>query len=245
MDVMLIQHDTEEVKAWLAQFGKQVPFAGSIAINRTGEDVLAETRTVMPRKFTIRTFSGRQFLPDAKLIGSRRATKTRLAAFVGVGNPAAGPKTMQGRMHSIYARQEYASGPSQAGRNDFFIPADRVDNPGYQPPRRLYPVNLGLATKRGITGTWSMPARGIKRKKDGYFILPSVNGSRKGYGIYHRDAGARGPGSRGDISAVWFLRPSIRRTPRPFFNAVVERVVALRWAPNMLGALEAAVRTAK
>lgn len=215
MQAVVVSHDTEEVKAWFKAFGRQVPFAGSIAINRTGEDILAEARTVMKAKFTIRSYSGRQFLPDPKLIGSRRATKDRLYAFVGVGNPAAGPKTLQGRMHNIYARQEYSGGVSQAGRNDFFIPADRVDNPGYQPPRKVYPVNLGLASRRSISGTWVDAKSKVKRKKDGYFVLPSVNGDKKGYGIYHRDAGARGPGSRGDISAVWFLRPSITRKPRP------------------------------
>lgn len=245
MDVVVIQHDAEEVKAWFAAFGKQVPFAASVAINRTGEDILAETRSTMARTFTVRSYSGRKFLPDAQLVGSRRATKTRLYAFVGVGNPAAGPKTLQGRMHAIYARQEYEGGVSQAGRNDFYIPADRVDNPGYQPPRKLYPVNLGLAIKRGINGSWTEAKRGVKRKKDGYFILPSVNGSRKGYGIYHRDPGARGPGSRGDISAVWFLRPSLRRKPRPFFQMTVQRVTDRRWSANMLGALEVAARTAK
>ena len=242
---VVLTHDTAEVQAWFREFGKQVPFAASIAINRTGEEVLAETRNAMRRTFTVRSYAGREFLPDTKLIGSRRATKGRLEAAVGVGNPKAGPKTFQGRMHAIYARQEYDGGVAQAGRNDFYIPADRVDNPGYQPPRKLYPVNLGLAIKRGINGSWTEAKSKVKRKKDGYFILPSVNGSRKGYGIYHRDPGARGPGSRGDISAVWFLRPSVRRTRRPFFMATADRVITQRWGVNMAGALEAAVRTAK
>jgi hypothetical protein len=245
MQAFVVGHDTEEVKAWFKAFGKQVPFAGSIAINRTGEDILAEARTAMKSRFTIRNYGGREFLPDAKLVGSRRATKARLYAFVGVGNPAAGPKTLQGRMHNIYSRQEYSGGVAQAGRNDFAIPADRVDNPGYQPPRKVYPTSLGLASRRSISGTWIDATNKVKRRKDGYFILPRVNGSSKGYGIYHRDAGARGPGSRGDISAVWFLRPSIRRKPRPFFHATAQRVADLRWSVNMLGALEAAVRTAK
>jgi hypothetical protein len=246
MQAIVVDHDTKEVKDWVAAYGRQVPFAGSIAINRTGEEALEESRNVMRRTFTIRTYQGREFLPDAKLIGSRRATKQRLYAFVGIGNPQAGPKTFYGRLHRIYARQEFSTGAAQAGINDFFIPADRVDSPSYQPPRKEYPTSLGLAVRRGIDGSWtSAKSRTSKRGRGGYFILPHVNGDRKGYGIYHRDTGSRGKGTRGDISAVWFLRPSIKRRPRPFFIATMQKVVDSRFATNLLGALQAAVRTAR
>lgn len=248
-----IQVDAKGTLAYLGDLRQnQIPFAISVALNRTADDANAALRGILPREFTIRDPNLVRFVAPQQLPRPNRATKQNLTALLETEG--------KGRILDPFEIgkpkvQKSADSPVAVPTQNIRFTKRTVI------PKKWYPANLGLTPKRDAAGqSYYALGRGaiknkatpFKRAKSGKiqvqgklrtFVLDPRYGhdiSEKGRGVYVR-VGPR----REDVRLIWSYRQQVQRPKILKFEDTVRRTVESRWVANMEGALAFALRTAK
>lgn len=232
----------------------QIPFAISLALNRTAQGALAHAGQRLDRDFTINE-SRKPFLKRLfRFPRSQWATKRKLIATIGVhqadGDFGTGSSKDRG---FLLGRHEMGG---DRDRNDpmrpFFIPTDALRPGAYDvAPKSMYPAALRLFESQGIV-RWEKNAEGKRKgvkgtlpaqaqgKRDTFIIDARSRGKPKAWGIFQRT----GPG-RHDIRMLWAFRTRIRLKKRLGFYVGTNTYVDHNFARHFGDALTEAMRTAK
>ena len=229
-----IHVDAAATQGWLEQlFTDQLPFATSVAINRTAKAVQAAIQAHMQQTFTIRRpwvlqgitiprFSDKTDTPIAVSIeiDPKRAFLGKFEA----GGVKTGSPTLPIAI------------PSTALRPDLSA----------VPPLALYPKNLGLVARRGVVGIRAphshLTKRGVLQTqgKARTFVLDQTMIGVSVAGVYQRT----GPGKH-DIRLLWSYKDRIPIPAVLRFAATAEETVRAEWPAIYQEAFAMAVRTAK
>lgn len=242
-----IRADVKQVQEELKAIGRQAPFALALGITRTTQDAQRAMQARMPQVFQLRG-TERLFRNAVKMTS---ATKTKPEGAVRIQGPET-PKGPDARVARIILRHEDGGQKSsdamyrlETGRMKalgFFLPAKGLRSPAGRVPQKLYPRAIGVASRMDASGAsfFAKTQKGRKVKKGeaqrelSYFV------SARG-GVYER----RVFGSGSAIRLLWWLRPQISLRPRLGFFDTVERVMDERYRPNLLRAIDEALRTAR
>lgn len=221
----------------------QLPFAVSVALNKTAEDVQEEVRGSLRRNFTINPAKRAFFDRMIKIRRSDRATKYKLATAVRVEGPES--STSRGEREHLLTRHE-EGGVARARlphSHPLAIPTREVRPGPYDvAPRRLYPSSLRLVERRSPDGVLAAK-RGVKRKIGGSrrsFFVIGQPGSGDRWGVYERV----GKGRR-DIRMLWSFRERVTNPPRLRFYATATDTINRVWPANLAEALRKALATAR
>lgn len=221
------------LNAFENMFRDQLPFATSLALNRTAKVVQEALRAHLSEAFMIRRswvlqgitipkFSDKHDSPMMVRI-ELDPSRAFLAKFE-AGGVKRGSPVMPIAI------------PSTALRPNF----------GYVPPLALYPKNLRLDTRRGITGRLGkhehITARGVTqlKGKDRTFVLDQTMFGVAVSGVYQRF----GPGKH-DVRLLWSYKEHIPIPARLHFVATALATVQDQWPQQYEAAFLQAVRTAK
>lgn len=238
---------------------EQVPFAVSKALNTLARRAQAEVRQTLEPRFTIAP-SRRKFLElMVKIPRGAWATKKNLAVRLGVGQGEQAHNQIgskKDRGHLLGRHEEGGDRAADSSLRPFFIPTEEL-RPGARdlPPRKLYPIALGLMESRYIsprakkTGSQHhAPARGrvtgrgkvMLQGKHGTFVMGSAENRTQSWGIWRRT----GKG-KGGIEPLWWFRMRVRLPKRLKFGLTVQRVVDRDWSVVFDQELGAALRSAR
>lgn len=243
----------DEVIAFFDRYQRHFPFAGSVALNRTVEEALAAERRNISARFIVRRPGF--VLPPQQLPATWRATKDRLWAKMDIADDDGGKAGIGARRKAILAKFEEGGRKTARDPNlPIAIPTKVLrPAPTNLVPQRLYPRNLvgrfdTLGGFRGLARTARSRASFRKGKGETtqvwrrqvgrYFVLGALG--ERGFGIYERT----GPG-RQDVRRLWIFRQAIPIPARLAFEATARQVIEERFHPNMEGAFELALRTAR
>lgn len=225
--------DTDKATRFLTDVEKrQIPFATSLAINRTADEALAQAKR---HAFSVFTFRDKRF-PQFMFKHIERSNKNKLLARVGITGPKA----------SILTRHEKgglftASDPFKP----FYIPtAELRPTKGTAIPRNMYPKALRLMERGAPSGT--LPAMGkmsrtgkpMFKGKRRTFTIPSPSG--RPIGVFQR----YGSGRR-HIRMLWRYVDRLNVPPRLKFEETAAKVVNERFELNFDGFLQKALQTAR
>src|SRR5690242_6159570 len=81
-DLLEIQLDRRELDLLLKQAPGQFAFAAAVALNRTGEDVNARLRVIVPQVFTLRDPRLLRYVAPTTLPRDQQATKANLSVVL-------------------------------------------------------------------------------------------------------------------------------------------------------------------
>lgn len=210
-----------EVKAALQQLGKDAPHAVRIATTQIGEHAQRQMRGQMGQRFSFRgTLS--QFQKAVVFQAPRESATRKIQGVLKVGSDTGGTKATATRnLGRILARHEEADQRTESGQVffngqgkamtglGFFIPAPGLRTPSQNPPRRMYPANIGAAMRLDAGGKLVLASgtkKGSKKKGTGESFFATR------HGIFRRRH--TGFGGRVDVEAVWWFRRSIRTPAR-------------------------------
>lgn len=244
--------DATEALSFLERFGKQGRYAQAVAINRTVEEAMAEGRAMILRTMTVR--APRFILPPIQLPRTARADakRDRLYAAIQLGYDDGGRQSIGARRSFMLSKFE--TGGRKVMRDSNYpvaIPTKELrSSASVLVPRKLYPRNiLGSFDQFGQLAGLGRQARTKlgRKRKDGtrstkqvgrYFMLGGP--TSKFWGAYERT----GPKST-DVKRLWTFKTSVPVPKRLDYYATAQRIVNDRFWPNLEGALELALRTAK
>lgn len=251
--------DATKFERFTSVYRQQAPYAISVALNRTADDVNAALRLGLRQRFTIRQPGLLEHVAPTQLPAPNRATKTDLRVFLETE-----------RIGQLFNPFETGAPKFSQGGRPLIIPSDRTGPDGGAPlrpskttviPRSLYPANLGLTARRDPAGK---PYYALGRKAIAQGKTPvhrtaggkiQVKGKRRTFaldprynpaipariaGIYQRT----GPGKH-DIRLLWHYADRVRRPAILEFYATAERVWNARIGPNVEGAFALAIGTAR
>lgn len=238
---------------------RHVPFAVSVAINRTLEEFLAVARGQIQERLTVRV--PRFTLPPVQLPTAARATKAKLFGQAALGYGDVTRDTIGERREKLL--RKFESGGTKTARDPQFpiaIPTQAIrPSFGALVPRTLYPQNLRLAPKVVGSGE-TLPAlrKGKVRSLDGgnlgkrarkqqglegvggTFTINDENG--RPIGVFQRVG--RG-NTRNDVRMIWAYKQRIQIPDRMDFFDLADLVVRRRLVINFDGALAQALATAR
>lgn len=242
-----IRADVKQVQEELRAIGRQAPFALALGITRTTQDAQRAMQARMPQVFQLR---GSEAL-FRKAVQITTATKTKPEGNVRVEARVNNTRDIA-RISRIILRHEDGG----AKRDDsmyrlesgklkplgFYLPAKGLRTASAQVPRKLYPRNIGIQIRIEASGSLfyanTRKGRKVKRGQEqrelSYFV------TARG-GVYER----RVFGSGSAVRLVWWLRREVVLRPRLGFFDTVERVMDERYRPNLLAAIDEALRTAR
>jgi hypothetical protein len=260
MTTVTLEFDVQGQRALLAQLSglsKQVPYAISVAINRTAEEVLAEGRRQIKATMIVRAPGF--VLPPVQLPRNWKATATRPIATVKLGDDDGGRQSIGARRRAILDKFE-EMGRKTADDPDFpiAIPTRSLrKTPTALVPRAMYPKSLRLAPRMDASGKTILAKRkGKVRGLDGGAVgskkkrmeagLQGIGGtftmSRDGkpLGVFQRV----GRGRR-SIRMIWAYRGSIRIPKKLDMLRRGSEIIETRLPINFEGALAIAISTAR
>jgi hypothetical protein len=231
----------------------QIPFAISLALNRTAKGAIAAAGERLDRDFTINE-SKKPFLKRLfRFPRSQWATKRKLIATVGVHQSDGDFGTGSDKDRGFLLGRHEAGG--ERHRNDparpFFLPTEALRSGAFDvPPKSMYPTALRLFESRGIVRFEKDAATG-KRKgvkgtlpaqakgKKGTFI---IDARKKGgtWGVFQRVG--RG---HGNLRMLWAFRTKIRLKQRLGFYTGTSAYVDTNFNQVFGESLAEAMRTAK
>lgn len=238
-----IKHDVDVVARWArGMAGEQLPFATALALTKTGQDVKARLEREMGERFDKPTpYTRRAF----RLIP---ATKTDLRAVVTWREDARNYLAPQ-----VYAGQRRAKALETALRAAGHLPAGwfavpgagaRLDPFGNMDRGQVIQVlsQLRITMTAGYTRNMSFANRkaiAAQRKAGGRFFVIKPDAGHGQPGVYQREFSGR------NISpVVIFVRSAVYRVRLPM-QQITQDVVAQRFEPNFIAALERARATAR
>lgn len=228
----------DSIRTDLLKLRGLLPAAQVMALNRTGEDVLAGLRTQIAKSFRVR--APRFILPPNALPREMRATERNLSVRLSLG---------EGGTKDIGERRRKILEPFEDGRpkNASRIGPVAVPTTYLRPNRnnlidpKLYPrFLLGIYNNAGeLTGIGSKARiatrtqRRLGTKKGQqvgrYFVLGGA--SDKYWGLYERQTADR-------LRKLWNFRQSVPRPSVLNFFVSATAVFEARWAANFTGAVD-------
>lgn len=229
--------NASEVARWIQHvFSDQMPFALSLAINRTAYNVRDAIRSGIQHRFTIRR---RWVVHGIQIPRGGRATKQKLEAIVELE-----------RRRSFLAKFEEGGVKRGSATMPIAIPTEHI-RPVHTatPPLSLYPKNLGLQERRDISGGFTaarttFTRRGVKQwkgKRRTFVIDPwEHNATPELWGVWQR----RGP-KRHQIRLIWAYRREIPIPPTLKFVETGRKMADQVWDRNFTREFDRAIRTAR
>ncbi len=231
---MEIRVQSRAAETWLERlFADQLPFATSLALNRTAKAAQDALRAHLQQHFTIR----RPWVLQGIVI-PRFSDKHDQPMRVSVQlDPA----------RAFLAKFEAGGLKSGSPELPIAIPSTAL-RPAFTdvPPLALYPKNLRLLPRRDVTGILAahthISRRGVVQVqgKQRTFILDQTMFGVSVAGVYQRI----GPGPH-DIRLLWTYKDRIRIPARLHFGDVVAATVQSTWPSAYAAAFQQAVRTAR
>lgn len=252
---MIVTMDaSKSVAAIVKDFGtmqqKQLPFALRQALNATVRDAQSTVQLAMKRSFSAGPVGMRWIQRHVKAIavGSRMGREHgagREAAALGIIPPGglklAGWERYRGSLVALMEVGGLTPGPKRFGgrlsgaSSDFGRYAVPIRRPGHpQPyPLRMYPINLGLSSRTGISGRRAVGG-GLKGKHRTY-LVPMLN--NRGTSMIFQRFGK----GRDDTQPIFWVQQQTRVPARPYFFANAQRIIAVRFAVHFPAAMEHAL----
>lgn len=232
-----IQVDTNatEVARWLQAFhSRQLPFATSLAINRTAKEAQRAVRNRMENEFTLRR--ARWFKAAVKI--KPFSTKRSLAAQILIDPPGGQSRADIITRHEERGRRHPLEGQSLA------VPIEARPSERRQVPKKLRIRNLEFRLL-GRSGQWTV-YQGEQRT----FMIRRADGSgyvfqRRGRRRRRRASAGSGRGRWENVRMLYALKPSTPIEPRLGFVDTITRIVNQRFPKHFEEAFERAVRTAR
>lgn len=234
MSGLTVRVDAGQSLAFFGEARRQLPFAVSVAINRTAKDVQDAERAGLRARFIIRRDWVVQGITIPKFSDKGEAAPTAVVA-VDASRSFLDKFEAGGQKIALNPERPIAI-PSLAVR-----PA-RTDLPA----RALYPSALGLVPVRGVTGIRParshVTARGVMQLKGKRrtFVLNETMYGVQVPGVYQRF----GPGKH-DFRLLWAYKARIPIPALLEFQKTAVEVVTDKWATNFQNALEHALATAR
>lgn len=234
---------------------QQLPFALSLALNRTAEEGRDAVRQrIHQRGFTIRSASTGAWLDKHVFVPPhKRASKRMLRVQLRVSPPGlkSGRYSATPWINTGGVRQ----GTRPIGSGGLFdraIPIPVRGSPMDIIPKKFYPAYAGLGPLRDVGGGWTFAGRGkhSRRKVKANVQHLSLRGSDHVFALVNRAKGVGagtifrrfGKGKFG-VVPLFIIRPQIRVQGRDYFLPTAQRTFRDRLAPNTLGFLTHALRT--
>jgi hypothetical protein len=233
----VIRVDTSEAETFLdGLYRDQIPFAASLALNRTAKDVQQAEQGELAANFVLR--QPQFILNSVRIPKFSDKHDSPMQVIVEIGEKAG------------FLRKFQAAGVKQAldPAMPIAIPSSNI-RPSFSdlPPRGLYPKNLRLVPRRGVTGILGpqrhVTARGVvqlKGKQRTFVLDPTAHQGVKTWGVYQRF----GPGPH-DVRLIWTYKTRIPIPRRFEFFPVGERTVRERWPIRWAEAFAQAMRSAR
>lgn len=226
--------DAGQAIRWLDDGLRQLPYATSVAVNRTAKDVQQAMRARMVQSFMIRKPWVLQGVTIPKFSDKSEEVPTAIVAI----DPTRGflTKFEPGGMKTATDPNYPIAVPTAAIR----------PSKSALVPLGLYPKNLRLAPRRGVVGTLAPTGRVTKRGvvqlqgKQRTFVLTTAMYGVQVPGVYQR----YGPGPH-DFRLIWSYKQSIPIPKLLGFQETGQRTVVERWATNFAEALDQALATAR
>jgi hypothetical protein len=233
----------DQIKKLFEQLGQNAAEAARISMNLIGEHMQRSMRGELPKRFTFRgtgdAFARAVVLQKASkgrmstvaglgnIISFQRRTGVRETAVLKVGSDQGGTKATATRnLGVILARHEEAGSRTsneayRAGNQTFiggfFIPSKTLRTNTTNPPRALYPRNIGIKMRREADGSsyYSKSKRkttfsrksGQLKLGESFYAIPEV-------GIFRRQdsIGPKVKGQRGE--PLWWFNKRVRTPAR-------------------------------
>lgn len=217
MNLTLDVTSVTEVKAMLDGMGKNSKKATQRWVNWIGIGAQAEMRKALPTRFHMRGTTEGFERAVVFTAAQRRGTRDR-AAELHIGGPGFGQSRTQ-KLGVLLARHEadnqrsndgqvYFDGRGRAMTGlGFFLPAKGLRTNTQNPPRKLYPANIGAALRLSPDSRLYL-AKGTKNKKGAQFAT-SYFATRKG--IFRRVHSLFG---RSTPELVWFFKRTVKTPAR-------------------------------
>jgi hypothetical protein len=229
--------DTSEAEAFLDGLYKdQIPFAASLALNRTAKDVQDAERGELAANLILR--QPQFILQSVRIPKFSNKNDSPMEVTVEIGEKAG------------FLRKFQAPGVKQAldPAMPIAIPSTNI-RPSISDlvPLGLYPKNLRLVPRKGVTGILApnrhITSRGViqlKGKQRTFVLDPAEHRGVKVWGVYQRF----GPGPH-DVRLLWTYKSRIPIPKRFDFFPVGERTIAERWPIRWAEAYAEAIRSAR
>src|SRR5688572_5734221 len=238
---------------------EQLPFAISLAVNRTAIAGQQAERAHVLRAFTVRKNPGTPQQPGAVL----RTVKIEKYDFANKRHPTAFRISIDATRTKSGGRRDYLAkfeeGGQKAAADDLVAPIaipSKALRPSFRDlvAAKFYPQNLRLTPKR-VGGGEILPARqrltrrGVVQwqgKLRTFVLDPRFHGEARGgegeptWGVYQRT----GPAKR-DLQLLWTYKKSIPIPPRLQFKATIAEAVNASFALNFSNAYARAIATAR
>jgi hypothetical protein len=215
---------------------RRLPFAVSLALNKTAKEFQQAMRVGISRRFTLRRPAFILGLVHIPRGGASNVKAGRYTAEIVVGGSEPGSKSFRSR--GLLAKFE---GGGQKQSRDEMMPV-AVPTPSLRPsfaemvPRALFPKNLRLQERRTpdgtlgpkvhVTGTGKAQIKGKRRT----FVLGQPG--QRGWGVFQRT----GP-KKGDIRMLWSYRMRVPIPRRLQFADTARGMVPGAWRKNLREAL--------
>lgn len=231
---MEIRVDGHATQTWLEQiFRDQLPFATSLAVNRTATVVRDAIRAHLQDAFTIRRPWVVQGIQVTHISDKH-------------DNPISATVSIDPQ-RAFLAKFEAGGTKSGSLEIPIAIPSAAL-RPSFTdiPPLALYPKNLRLLARHDVTGTLAATRRITKRGvvqiqgKQRTFVLDQTMFGVSVAGVYQRV----GPGPH-DIRLLWSYKQRIPIPARLQFSATALAAVEANWGKLYEAAFQQAVRTAR
>jgi len=208
-----------EIRTLVAKTFRQLPYAASVALNRTALEIVEEQRRGMSERFTIR----RQWvLQGVRMDRGDFATKRRLRAVVRL-DPSRG-----------FLAQHEEGGTRTARRSSLAIPAAVRRSPRQVIRAADRPRAMGFGKAVDIGG-----GRSVRRGTMGRYMVQDAAG--RGFVLSRAQSRSGG----GTATVLYRLQRQVRIPARLRFAETAKRVTDSRLAANMAAAFAEALRTAR
>ena len=234
----------------MSGIGSKARVALPEAINATGLAAQRAARERIAARFNQR---GTRAFFDRGVV-FRKAWPSKPRASLSVGVQGAWPTSATARASAILARHESGGSRSSdatyslGGKRGltvggFYLPATGQRTATRNPPRGLYPRNIGALMRRDASGQTyyakSSKAKGSvragTRSQRAYYVVPRV-------GIFERLVGLFG--SRGS-RPLWFFSRRVTTAPRTDFVRVAIIAAGANWLPSARAAVAKALASAR
>lgn len=225
----IVADGVPEVQAFLRELGPDAGAALRLMSNAIGEHAQRAMRGRLPQVFT---FRGTQATAEKAIVfqAAKHENPTRTQAILKVGSDVGGTKaTGTRRFGQILARHEEAGVRSsgevfrmsngQTFVGGFFIPDRSIRSASANPPKALYPVNIGAKLRRDPAGAEyyakskrkTRTVKGEVKRGESFYVIPNV-------GIFRRRqsqfGSLRGSSVMSEGEPLWWFHRQVRTPAR-------------------------------